>query len=181
MKLSRRIEEEILLLKIKHGDQQAFVVLYERYVDPLFRFVAYRVRSQELAQDITSELFLKVWQRLTAHQARVQNLRAFLYQVARNLIADHYRSQQATLPLEEAAQVASTEAGSEVTIDLKLSLAEVEQGLKELKGEWQEVVLLAYVEGLKPAEIALIIEKTPAATRVMLHRALKELKRLLKK
>ena len=65
MKISRRIEEDILLLKIRHGNQEAFAVIYDRYVDALFRFVSFRVRSEELAQDITSELFLKVWQYLT--------------------------------------------------------------------------------------------------------------------
>ena len=60
MKLSRRIEEQILLLKIRHGDQEAFAAIYDQYVDALFRFVVFRVRSEELAQDITSELFLKV-------------------------------------------------------------------------------------------------------------------------
>ena len=60
MKLSRRIDEEILLLKIRHGDQEAFAVIYDRYVDSLFRFVSFRVRSEELAQDITSDLFFKI-------------------------------------------------------------------------------------------------------------------------
>lgn len=180
MSLTRRIEEEILLLKIKHGDQQAFATVYDTYVDSLFRFVAFRVRTQELAQDITSELFLKLWQYLTQNnEARVKNLRAYLYQVARNLIADHYRSEQKTLPLEEAIDVVATHTPGQLSPEMRLSLRDIENALTKLKDEWQEVVVLAYVEGLKPQEIAVIINKSPAATRVILHRALQELKKLL--
>lgn len=176
MKLTRRIEEEILLLKIKHGDQEAFAVIYDRYVDALFRFVAFRVRSEEIAQDITSELFLKIWQRITVGKSEVKNLRPFLYQMARNLVADHYRSAQETLPLEEAAEVVGE---GEEDLQVQLSLAEVEKGLQNLKSEWQEVIILAYIEGFKHSEIAAVIGKSPAATRVLLHRARQELKRLL--
>lgn len=180
MSLTRRIEEEILLLKIKHGDQQAFAMVYDTYVDSLFRFVVFRVRTQELAQDITSELFLKLWQYLTQNnEARVKNLRAYLYQVARNLIADHYRSEQKTLPLEEAIDIGATHAPGQLSPEMRLSLRDIESALTKLKDEWQEVVILAYVEGLKPQEIAVIINKSPAATRVILHRALQELKKLL--
>ena len=176
MKLSRRIEDQILLLKIKHGDQEAFAVIYDRYVDALFRFVVFRVQSEEIAQDITSELFLKIWQHITTAPTEVENLRAFLYQMARNLVADHYRSNQETLPLEEAIEV---EGSGVEDLNIHLSLAEVEKGLSNLPSEWQEVIILAYIEGFKHAEIGAIIGKSPAATRVVLHRAIKELKRIL--
>ncbi len=179
MKLSRRIEEEILLLKIRHSDQQAFAVVYDRYVDPLYRYVSFRVRSPELAQDLSSELFLKVWQHLTSERApNVLNLRAYLYQVARNLVADYYRTAQETLPLDEALEVSGVR-GNVASVERNVTLGEVERAIAKLKPEWQEVVLLAHVEGLKPGDIAPIIGRTPVATRVLLHRALAELKRIL--
>ena len=180
--LGRKLEEGILLLKIRHGDQEAFTVIYERYVDALFRYVSFRVRNQEIAQDISSELFLRVWQYLTdGERQRVDNLRAFLYQVARNLIADHYRAAQETLPLDEALNI-DAEAGKSISsIEQRLSLREVEEGLTSLRPESQEIIILAYVEGLSSREIASIIGKTTSATRVMLHRALQELKKVLNK
>ncbi len=180
MYLKRKLEEEVLLLKIRHGDQEAFAALYDSYVDQLYRFVSFRVRTAELAQDITSDLFLKLWQHLTRDQGKaISNLRAYLYQVARNLIADHYRSEQKTLPLDEALQVSDLSLPRSLSPEHRVSLQEIEQALTKLKEEWQEVVILAYVEGLKPHEIASIIGKTPAATRVILHRALQELKNVL--
>jgi RNA polymerase sigma factor (sigma-70 family) len=179
MKLSRRIEEEILLLKIRHGDQEAFAAVYDTYVDQLFRFVSYRVQNEELAQDITSELFLKMWQQLSAEgTAKVTYLQAYLYRSARNLIADHYRTVQETLPLEEASEMSAV-MGADMT-EVAVSLSDVERAVKRLKPEWQEVIILACVESMKPSEIAPIIDKSPAATRVILHRALQELKKILR-
>lgn len=179
MKLSRRIEEEILLLKIRHGDQEAFAVIYDTYVDQLFRFVSYRVPNEESAQDIVSELFLKMWQQFTGEQApQVQHLQAYLYRSVRNLVSDHYRSSQETLPLDEAIDVPEHAAQDKPLVNV--SLGEIERGLRKLKPEWQEVIVLAYVEGFKPKEIAEIIDKSPAATRVILHRALQELKKVLR-
>ncbi len=178
MKLSRRIEEEILLLKIKHGDQAAFAVIYDRYVDALYRFVVFRVPSEETAQDIVSELFLKVWQYLAIDQKKVDNLRPFLYQVARNLVADYYRTTQESLPLEEAMEVKDSKS---ISLDRRISLVELEKGLRLLKDEWQEIIILAHIEGFKHNEIAAIIGKSASATRVMLHRAMQELKKVLNK
>ncbi len=178
MKLSRRIDEEILLLKIRHGDQEAFAVVYDRYVDALFRFVAFRVRSEESAQDIVSDLFLKVWQHLTSGERNIANLRAFLYQIARNLVADHYRAAQAALPLEEVGEI---KGSGEAELNVRVSLAEVEKALGQLRADWQEVIILAHIEGLKHTEIAEVIGKSPAATRVILHRAIQELKSILNK
>lgn len=179
---ARRIEEGILLLKIRHGDQAAFATLYDRYVDALFRFISFRVRQPETAQDITSDLFLRVWEYLRKPEGKqVLNLRAYLYQVARNLIADHYRATQGQgeLPLEEAFEVKAESGRSSEHLERQVTLKEVEQALALLKPEWQEVIVLAHVEGLRASEIASIIGKSTAATRVTLHRALQELKRLL--
>lgn len=179
MSLARRVEEQILLLKIRHGDQAAFAIVYDRYVDALFRFAAFRVRTQELAQDITSEVFLRLWQHLTSGEREVDNLRAYLYQVARNLIADHYRKQESLVGLDEAIYIPATGEGGHQHIDQRLALADIERALLKLRDDWQEIVILAYVEGLKPQEIAPIIGKSSAATRVMLHRALQELKSVI--
>lgn len=181
MNMKRRILDQVLLLKIRHGDPQAFAELYDVYVDQLFRFVSYRVREKELAQDLVADLFLKVWQGLTQPEAatQVENAQAYLYQIARNLIADHYRANQETLPLEQALEVQDKTPGPAEQTQQQLSLEQIEQGLRRLSPEWQEIVVLAYVEGLPPRDIAPIIGKSNAATRVMLHRALKELRQVL--
>ncbi|MBU1038705.1 RNA polymerase sigma factor [Patescibacteria group bacterium] len=180
MQVSRRIEEEILLFKIRHGDEEAFARVYDKYVDALFRFILFRVKTKEQAQDIVAELFLKLWQHLRNNNNQVDNLRAFLYRMARNLVVDYYRERQEELPLDEAIQVSDEAGGSRyLSPQQQVSLSEIEVAIKKLKPAWQEVIVLAHVEGFKPKEIAKIIGKTPAATRVIIHRALQELKKII--
>ena len=180
MSMTSRIEDSILLLKIKHGEEQAFAKLYDKYVDALYRFVNFRVPRTETTQDIVSELFLRVWQHLIKPETAVQDIRPFLYQSARNLVADYYRTNQEALPLDQAIETENIAGhGSRQSINIDLSLKEVEQGISKLKPEWQEVVVLVHVEGFKPSEVAEIIGKSPAATRVILHRAMQELKSIL--
>ncbi len=177
MSVRKRLQERLILLKIRHGDAGAYAEVYDEMVDPLFRFISFRVQTVEIAQDLTSEVFLKVWERVNGGDS-IDNLRAYFYKVARNLIADHYRKSQAVLWHD--GEVEDIEDESHATIERQVTLAEIEVGVKKLRPDWQEVIVLTYIEGLSLKEVADIIGKSYNATRVILHRALNELKRLLK-
>ena len=75
-------------LKIKR-DPEAFAKIYDRHVESIYRFVIIKLPRKEDAQDITAETFTRLWQHLQKHKD-ITNLRAFLYQIARNLVADFY-------------------------------------------------------------------------------------------
>lgn len=177
MSVRKRLQERLLILKIRHGDAGAYAEVYDGLVDPIFRFISFRVPTTEIAQDITSDVFLKVWERINGGEA-IDNLRAYFYQVAKNLIADHYRKTQAVLWND--SEIENIEDNSQATIERQVTLAEIESGVKKLKPDWQEVIILTYIEGLSLKEVAGIIGKSYSATRVLLHRALNQLKRLLK-
>lgn len=177
MSVSNSIRERILLLKIKHGDAGAYAELYDFYVEPIYRYVLFRVPAKELAEDVTSEVFLKVWERLSGG-SEVQNLRAYLYQVARNQIADYFRKDhQATLPVEMVDEKQTT--AESVELERQITLADIETSLRQLPPHWQEIIVLVHVEGLKLKEAAAIIGRSHGATRALLHRALNELKKLI--
>ncbi|MFH1111923.1 MAG: RNA polymerase sigma factor [Patescibacteria group bacterium] len=178
MQATKQIKEQILLLKIRHGDAGAYAQVYDAYVDAIFRFISFRVPNQDIAQDLTADVFLKVWERLSSgEKIKVRNLRAYFYQVARNLITDHYRQDQPALFTE--AEADSLEQVEDSTVANKLTLAEIETALKKLKPDQQEIIILAHIEGFSLKEISVIIGKSHGAARVDLHRALKELKQLL--
>lgn len=176
--IARKLRDEILLIKIKRGDKQAFAEMYDAYVDSLYRFVLYRVETTEIAEDIISELFLRVWQYLTREEAQVKNIRAYLYQSSRNLITDHFRIKESDISLDDITEGGEPEAESE-NLEQKFNLQEIESALKKIKPESREVIVLAHIEGMSHQEIGEILNKTPAATRVMLHRALGELRKVL--
>ncbi len=178
MQASKQLKEQILLLKIRHGDAGAYAEVYDAYVDAIFRFISFRVPSQEIAQDLTADVFLKVWERLSSgEKIKVRNLRAYFYQVARNQVADHYRQDQPALFQETETE--DLLASSPDTLASQVTLAEIESALKKLKPDQQEIIILAHIEGFSLKEIAAIIGKSHGAARVDLHRALKELKQLL--
>lgn len=175
------IEEKILLykVKIKH-DPDAFGILYDRYVGPIYRYVYFKVSQREEAEDITSDVFLKAWQYLIDGMDRdVQNFRPFVYTIARNCVIDLYRARmkRSVLPLTEAEAVPDPRNLHEAVAAVG-DVAELLRTMKKMKHEYQEVILLRHVEGLSLGEIAVIMGRSSVATRVTLHRAMRKLKEL---
>ena len=175
------IQEKYLILKAKTKDQDAYSKVYNLYAERIYRFIYFKVSSQEEAQDLTSEVFLKTWQYILDGKD-IKNLNALFYKVARNLVIDHYRkSSQKDLPLEKEIyqQKELIEDQIEEKIDVQLDFNKLESKIKLLKNEYQEVILLRYVEDLSIKEIAEVLEKKKGNVRVILYRAVNALKELM--
>lgn len=170
--------EKILLIRIQQGkDPKAFEHLYDKMADPIYRFIYFKVSNVEVAQDLTSDVFLKLWENLVHKDAQVKFLKAYIYIIARSAVIDHYRSSKAkrTTQLSEAMNLEAD--GFEEKLDIKLEAESVVKLISQLKDSYQEILILRHVNQLSLKEIARIIEKTPVATRVQLHRAQQALKR----
>lgn len=177
-----KIQEKLLLLQIQHQrDAASFTKLYELLAEPIYRFIFFKVSDEEIAKDITSEVFVRTWRELSNQQAgEVKHLKAYVYRIARNLVVDHYRKKETltlTVSLEEAEQVPAPGANLQETIEVKLDSERMLALMANLKTSYQEVLLLRYTEDLSITEIAHIIQKSPVSTRVLLHRANQALKR----
>jgi RNA polymerase sigma-70 factor, ECF subfamily len=179
-----RLPEEELLVQIRKGDREAFEQIYDIYSGKIYRFIYFKVSSREIAQDLTSDCFLKTFEHFIERSAELVNIRAFLYRVARNLVIDHYRGKdKEPLKLNEAIDyiVEDLHEKIELQVDREKDLQQVATSLLNLKAEWQELILLRYVEDYSIAEVAEIINKKPGTVRVALHRALQTLKREIAK
>lgn len=172
-------------------NKESFIQFYNQYIGDIYRFVYFRVNSQELAQDLSSESFLRLWQvisgnagfgaALSSSAKSVQNPRALLYQIARNLIADFYRGQSKmdvvlASSLPEFIQLPD----GDNLIEKISNQSEVDQimlAVKKIRPEQQEAVLLRYVNEMEIKEIAQILGKSEGAVRVLIHRGLGELRR----
>ncbi len=182
--MQKPLQEKWLLYKIvTQKDAEAFGILYNTYIERIYRFVYFKIGNKEEAEDATNDIFLRTWNYLinTPHK-RVQSLSGLLYGIARNTIIDIYRDrakkQMIHLPVEELESIASE--GSildRLQIDQDASM--VEKHLRLLKQEYQEVILLHYIEELSIHEIAEMLGKKPLNVRVLLHRAIKKLKTLV--
>lgn len=178
--MSSQLEDKVLLYRLLiHRDPEAFTALYDRYVKQIYRFVYFKVRSHEEAEDLTADVFLKTWQ-YVQNKKEVKSFSGLLYRIARNCIIDLYRQKSAN---PEASLGEETEVGDGgkwyADVSLSIDSRTLLQQIKKLKQEYQEVVTLRYVDELTIEEIAEIIGKGQIAVRVTLHRALKKLKAIV--
>lgn len=178
------IKEKFLLYKIQaKQDADAFAELYDKYIGEIYRFIFFKVSHREEAQDLTSEVFLKTWNYLAnhPHDKEIKSFRGLIYRIARNAVVDFYRAraQRHECALDEVVQYRAEDISSYTHIELKAEAARILQALKKMKREYQDIILLKYVEEMSVGEIAESLDKSQTAVRVTLHRATKVLKRML--
>ncbi len=162
--------------------KKQFGRIYDKYIEKIYRFIFLKTGSQEIAQDLTSDTFLRGWKAFQKAQDpknnyKIENTQAFLYQIARNLIADHYRR-------KGKIKIVSTEnrAITDLSVDLEKKailssdMNTIRLALNNLNEDYQNVIIWRYLDGFSTAEVAQIMNKSEQATRVLLHRALKSLK-----
>lgn len=166
-------------------DAEAFGCLYDRYVAQIFRFVYLKLPSREVAEDVTSETFLKFWQHIVANND-VRHIRALLYTTAKNLVVDYYRKQESGVSLEV---VTFSDDGTSTVderplsdrnrqrdlMEAKADLSIILEKISRLKEDFKDVLTLRLVDGLGFGDIARILDKTPGHVRVIYHRAMKAL------
>ena len=177
-KLNTIDREKELLLKVASGDKEAFGQLYDFYAPKIFRFVRLKVGSQVLAEDLTSESFLRIWEYLKKEGKEIEeSFQALLYKIARNLLVDHYKrksSQEILLGDDFRDFLLKQPAKDEIV--LKESAEEIHKAIVQIKDEYQNVIIWYYIDELSVPEIAKIMDKSQGAIRVLIHRALKALK-----
>jgi len=159
--------------------KKAFSKIYDQYIEKIYRFIFLKVNSKEIAEDLTSETFLKCWEAFK--EKEIENPQAFLYQIARNLIVDHYRQKEKfqTVPIENNP-ISDPRQNLQETSNLNLEMEKVRTALSKLKDEYQDVLIWYYLEGIPVRKIAKMLDKTESATRVLIHRALNSLREELK-
>ncbi len=157
--------------------KRKFGKLYDRHVEQIYRFVFLKVSTREVAQDITSETFRKGWESFKDNP-RMENPRAYLYRIARNLVIDHYRTKKEHLSpedfdLKDEAQNISEKAAQ------NREMARVKKAMKNLNTDYQDMIIYKYLEEMSNEEIARITGKSEGAVRVTAHRAMKALEKEL--
>ena len=162
--------------------KKEFVKLYDQYAPRIYRFVYLKVNSPQDSEDLTSESFFKFWQNLTNKSEKIDNPRALLYRIANNLVTDFYRKKSRTemiLDPEEGSVLAKIPDKTDLNKELNLNsdIIEVKKAISQLKGEYQNIIIWRYLDDFSAKEIAQIMEKPEGTIRVLIHRALKDLRR----
>ncbi|MDX6287416.1 MAG: polymerase sigma-70 factor, subfamily [Frankiales bacterium] len=177
------INEEVraIVARAQAGDADAFGELYDRYVDLVYRYIYYRVGAQALAEDLTSETFLRALRRITSFTWQGRDIGAWFVTIARNLIADHFKSGRYRLEVTTADMLDAdgVTEGPEGAVLEGITNTTLLEAVKELGAEQQECIVLRFLQGLSVAETALAMGKNEGAIKALQYRAVRALGRLL--
>ena len=154
---------------------EQFGKIYDQYVERIYRFIVLKVETQEVAEDLCSEVFLRVFGEF--QKDSIENMQAFLYQVARYTIADYYRQRASmkVVSIEETEELLGEDSLFE-DVAVRSEIEEVRKAICFLRDEYQNLIIWRYVDELSIPEIAKITGKTEGNVRVGVHRAMESLK-----
>ena len=176
--------EAQLIRRAQQGDAEACSALYDRHYDAVYRYCYYRVSDVAQAQDLTSEVFVRMVDKLDTFHVRGRPLLAWLYTIARNLVADTHRrnSKAVHLSLDSMTRIRATERGDPVRhIERQIQAECLAAALEYLTEEQRQVILLKFMENYRNGQIAQMLGKSEGAIKSLQHRALNALRRALEK
>lgn len=167
-------------------NKESFATLYDEHIKSIYRFIYFKVNSKEEAEDLASETFLKAWNYLSKidNSNKIHNFKAFLYQIANNLVIDFYRK-RSLLPINlndgewEDANIPDGQLSGIDKIKKDDDVEELRKAFKKIPENYSTVIIWYYLEELEVMEIARILGKSEGTVRVTIHRALKALKKAL--
>jgi RNA polymerase sigma-70 factor, ECF subfamily len=170
-----------LVVAAQQGDQGAFGQLYDRYVDVVFRFVLFRVGDRPLAEDLTSETFLRALRRISSVSYQGRDVGAWFVTIARNLVLDHVKSSRYRLEMSTADILDSSadDRGPEHEVVEEATAAELMRCVAQLGRDQQECIMLRFMQGLSVSETAAVMGRNEGAVKALQHRAVRRLAQLL--
>jgi RNA polymerase sigma-70 factor (ECF subfamily) len=174
-KLVERIEDDDLVLEAR-TQANALGRLYELYYERIFRFCVHRLFDKEIAEDVTSTVFLEVARSIRTFKGRtVQDFQNWLYAIAANQANAYIRktSRRKELLKEAAAFMMASESADESS---EPDWPRLYAAILKLKPQHQTIVTLRFFENLKYEQIAQILNLKEVTVRVTLHRILNELR-----
>ncbi len=172
--------EQNLIKGAVRGEASAFGSLYDHYQPKIYRFVLLKVSQREDAEDLTHQVFLSAWQNIETYRSLGFPFSSWLYQIARNLVIDHYRMKKSDVRLDSVdPEFFITPVKLELTVERDMDMERVLTAVAHLKQEYQDVVIMRFIEELSLKEVAAALQKSEGAIKLVQHRALKELKALL--
>lgn len=183
--LVKKFNDRKTLEQLKSRDKDAFARVYDENVEDIHRFIFFKVGNKEEANDLTSMVFLKTWNYIqNSELEKSKTLRALLYKIARNLIIDHYRQSSGKKPIsldneDNYIEIVDEEQDPHEETAEKADLELIKSKLPLLKDEYRAIIVLRFINDLTLEEIAEITHKTKGNIRVLLHRSLNALKKLV--
>lgn len=169
--------ERQIIGRAREGDKDAFGLLYDHYQPQIYRFVLLKVGGKADAEDITHQVFLSAYQKMDGYKEAGHPFGSWLYEIARNRVIDHYRMARADFPIpQNESELFAVPAGLPDAVDEHFDLEKVRIALATLQPEYQDVIIMRFVEELSLEETAMNLKKTVGAVKLLQHRAMNALR-----
>ncbi len=164
---------------IQSLDRKTLAIIYDDYQPLLYSYIYRRTGEVEVARDLTAEVFGRFLQAVGKGKGPGDNMRAWFYRVAHNIVVDHYRRQQHRnhVPLNDRALI--TNDGPDAAVEREMQSEKLRSALSQLTADQQQVISLKFLEGLSNQEVAAVLDKPVGAVKSLQHRALAALHRHL--
>jgi len=173
--------EQEAIRRAQQGDSAALGALYEEHVDAIYRYMLYRTHDHQMAEDLTAEVFTNMLTSIERYEDRGLPFGAWLFRIARARIVDHWRRSKRRAEKEVAFSPEAEEFLVGDSPELRFEHEGLLQALQYLTEAEQEVILLRFAGGLSNREIAKVTDSNSSAVKSMTHRALKKLRKVLKR
>ena len=171
----------LLVDRAIEGDASAFGGLYDMYVDRVYRHIFYRTGNTSDAEDITQQTFIKAWKAIGQYKRTDIPFLAWLIKISHNLVIDFYRSGKNKLSVNIDDIDIVSDSNPVQLAESRYNRQQIRQAIGKLKGEQQQVILMRFIEDFSYTEIAATLGKSEGTVRVILHRGLVELRKIIEK
>jgi RNA polymerase sigma-70 factor (ECF subfamily) len=170
-----------LVTLAQQGDADAFGQVYDAYVDSIYRYLYYRVGSHALAEDLTSETFLRALRRIDSFTWQGKDIGAWFVTIARNLVTDHVKSSRFKLEVTTADMLDADRADNGIEDEVlgRLESAVLLDAVRRLRAEQQECIVLRFLQGLTVAETSAVMGRSEGAVKQLQLRAVRALAKLM--
>lgn len=168
-----------LINRAQNGDVAVIGMLYEHYHLSIFRYLYYRVGDRETAEDLTSEVFLRMLRFIGGFHPPSSSFSSWLFQIARNLSTDHFRKMGVRdhIPLEE--EMVSGKEDLDTTVERSLTSQGLRQAMTALTEDQRDVIVLRFIAGMPIAEVAEALDKSEDSIKGLQRRGLISLRQIL--
>jgi RNA polymerase sigma-70 factor (ECF subfamily) len=175
------VEEDRLMGRARRGDKTALSTIYQDYFSPVYNFIRLRVSDQQQADDLTSDVFVKLMTAFRDGKAPRQSLRGWLFRVARNVLYDYYGTGKSYTEeaLEEWVPASREDTDPEIALLQAADSVRVRQAMQRLPLEQQEVLVLRFAQALSVEETADIMGKNINTVKSLQFRAVNALRQRL--
>jgi RNA polymerase sigma-70 factor (ECF subfamily) len=160
-------------------DPAAFGQLYDRYAVQIYRFVRARVGDDAIAEDITAEVFLSALRHIKGYQDQGRPFSCWLYRIAVNAVASHYRNQRSPLSLDEHLELVSPVLDPLDEVVDRERLRTVWQAVDRLPSQQRAAMILKFSEDMTMEEVGAVLGKSQAAAKLLIYRSMQRLRREL--